>query len=280
LDRKKIHTLYTGTGLKIFKKQVTNTVKVDTSVVVLLDMSGSMKSPRKEGSLHVGKPKCVIAAAAVAKLLKFYQDVGVDCCLCGYHDAKHPDAAKSTADTLSYTGITERARHQISCTLELVKGFDQGVKPRDIIKMLSSESIYTSTNSDHTAIVMAADMLRYRPGNNKVIIVVSDGLPSSLNERAISYLGNIVQAHPAEGFLRPRNIPVMSDGRVQKGLIPFTREVVRKVRREGIAVKCVSIDAQGNKEIYGSAESEFVRDPESFEEAFFKINKKVLIGDK
>lgn len=141
----KVATARTGEAVRIFKRR-TVTQALDTSVMVLVDCSGSMR--------HSEKFLNAFAAAY------------------GLHDV-----CSSLGVAHSIVGFTERTKdHHI---LPIFKGFSEGrVNDALLCRRFSVAASHMDQNADGDSIRWAASQLRKRKEPRKLLMVLSDGSPA------------------------------------------------------------------------------------------------------
>lgn len=150
LSNKSLHRLYNGNAKvqpKVFKKEEHGAVKTDSAVTLLIDCSGSMGS--SEDSTKYGTAAAsVVSFAEVLKGLRIEHEI---------------------------LGFTHRG---YANWVYYFKEYGEKLSRNSLINKLSSSQVRQGYNADGEALQHAAERLLTRKERNKVLVVLSDGMPA------------------------------------------------------------------------------------------------------
>jgi cobalamin biosynthesis protein CobT len=151
LSGKSLHRLYNGNIHQqpaVFKKQEHGKVKMDTALTLLCDMSGSMGSSPSSTKYNLAAAS-IIAMAEVLAGLRIKHEI---------------------------LGFTERPGDNV---IYILKKFTDKIMSRDLLaKKFSANRIYQDYNTDGEALQYAAERLMRMKETNKVLMIMSDGMPA------------------------------------------------------------------------------------------------------
>jgi hypothetical protein len=141
---KNLHRLYHGSdNPKIFKKKIQHKLKSDTAVMLLMDCSGSMSTFKYNLAAS-----CLTAISITLSELRIPHEL---------------------------LGFTDNAK---VVTYEF-KSFAERVTRDKLIERFSAMNIRQNSNADGESVIIAATRLMARKEKQKVMFVLSDGMPAS-----------------------------------------------------------------------------------------------------
>jgi len=147
INKRSIASITTGNDRIFRTKEQANTL--DTSVMVLLDCSGSMHGTVYE----TGAASCVMLSECLQKL-------NVPVCVRGF--------------TTCYSGGRSNLIYEF-------KEFGERVEESKLVHRLSAQSVDLSGNADAEALLDSFEKLRVQKQKRKILIVLSDGSPADGN---------------------------------------------------------------------------------------------------
>jgi cobalamin biosynthesis protein CobT len=151
LSGKSLHRLYNGnTAVQpaVFKKQEHGKVRMDTALTLIVDMSGSMGKNFNAAKYNLAAASAIAMSEVLAGLRIKHEILGF---------TEHP-------------GVNE---------VFILKKFTDRVMSRDLLaKKFSANKIDQDYNTDGEALQYAAERLMRMKETNKVLMIMSDGMPA------------------------------------------------------------------------------------------------------
>lgn len=209
--------------------------------VILVDLSGSMN-----GYIHntASKRKVRFALENVSGIAKALEKEGFDYGIIGHTEGCVP----YDLDFLSGKAMN-------SVVFYKVKGVDEKIKYSNVHKALSwvNSNFVGGGNNDSCALLFASDEFSSRE-TEKILIVISDGIPAERNAKVL----------------------VKNGVQVGNNSVEDTKNVVQHLRRKGIKIFSLAIDEdaiQPCEEIYGKNFSRSAFSPKEFVDAIIKFTE-------
>jgi len=218
-----------------------NVGKGKHEVIILLDFSGSMIS-RLEGGYG---SKLDFALSCVGGLYNALIDSGVQVG-CYAHTTRMSGSLPLEKEHWSVL----RPGPMILTLSSFANPLTKKVMHGRLTALKERSSDIANGNADATAIIATSSMFTKKP-NDKILIVISDGLPAEMHPNLDASLGFKVKAE--------------SYGNAK--IIEYTKNVVNLVRLRGIKIHSLSIDrkaVEANNVIYGKQFNSFVLDKQQF----------------
>jgi len=164
-----------GYGQRVFKKRVESTT-LDTSVMLLIDMSGSM-----------GIVKYTHAAKAALLLNEAIGKVGMP---------------------LEIVGFTEDSNGPVHY---LYKGWNDRVGMHHMTEAFAAGQYNLGENADGESILWAYNRLKQQPTKRKILITLSDGCPAGYKYGISGFTKRVSEALTKDGKVEMYGIGIMDD---------------------------------------------------------------------
>ncbi|PWC64012.1 hypothetical protein [Azospirillum sp. TSH7] len=187
-------------------KQREEDEEIDTALALLVDLSGSMRN----GDGAVSKAEC--AAKTAVALSEAVDKTGVVYGVFGFQNrgftGQLADDLRNATDRGERFGRLSRLRTII------FKGFDEPLV-RAHRKLVTMPTLAGGDNSDGDHVAIIAGLLKKRPERRKILMVLSDGLPSTRTSFDTAHLGGhlLAEVEAAErAGIVVVGIGIMTDG--------------------------------------------------------------------
>ena len=195
-------------------------------VIVLVDFSGSMVNTLEGGD---GKTtKFNFALSCLAGLYEAFVDAGISVGCYGHSTYIDSEIEHVLKDTLM------RHESPVIYTLsDIANPLTKGAFRARLSAVSEKVRQISHGNTDATAIIVVSELFTKKP-NDKILIVISDGLPASI----------LPEFDSSRGFKSGRSSDV----------VYYTQDIIKLVRGNGIKVHSLSIDGKAaklNDIIYG-----------------------------
>ena len=180
LNRKSISRI--PTGARDICKKKNNIATKTRGAVILIDISGSMR--REVGNMvsSIGSRADMVFSSCLS-LVKFYQQVGIDCSVIGYASNSNPchnieELSINYGDDPYHTKIT---------TIVILKDFGERMTNKQLARRFSKMNIYGATPTGD-ALVYADKVLEGY--DIKSVLCITDGLMNRITSESLSYIRN------------------------------------------------------------------------------------------